>query len=473
MYHNIPPNLGDIAAKWEHIPPKPWPLRFQTGLWPLNNSVVGTWVVVTLLPTTLQIEYCTVSSVYDVDEHRTALVFLLRESYYKCEASSSAGAVNHFYIYNELSYCSELVQGFAAATNMEYDFVVVKSVYSVPDPELQRHLDMLYEPQFEPQFEPRDWTLLSPIHAQMQAELGSLGIYFPAHNDFNGGNNGVQFPHGSNEPDEISEFLESALCNPEECSYDEFHNQNNLAYDGQTSMKTEVVNELLQAEEIIDRKPHLQMETTPLQNPISSGGGAEQIYDSSLKGSNNHLSAFASGEVRNGFSITPRQRQKQPSNENSMTQMAQGTAPRRLRSHCKLKLQVRPLTTSLMSEDCSYTTEDHESKPVATEEEKASEKDAVASGHGAAAIALSERRKILSDSTENCKTPQEPNASMRPSFKLQRNKRNKVHACQNVFLFSKAPPVRHSNWPLTLLFRVVVIAVLFIIFASIWRCLKF
>ena len=68
---------------------------------------------------------------YGVDEHRTALVFLLRESYYKCEASSSAGAVNHFYIYNELSYCSELVQGFAAATNMEYDFVVVKSVYSV------------------------------------------------------------------------------------------------------------------------------------------------------------------------------------------------------------------------------------------------------------------------------------------------------------------------------------------------------
>jgi hypothetical protein len=62
--------------------------------------------------------------VYGVDEHRTALVFLLRESYYKCEASSSAGAVNHFYVY-------ELVQGFGAATNMEYDFVVFKSVYSV------------------------------------------------------------------------------------------------------------------------------------------------------------------------------------------------------------------------------------------------------------------------------------------------------------------------------------------------------
>jgi hypothetical protein len=107
------------------------------------------------------------------------------------------------------------------------------------------------------------------------------------------------------------------------------------------------------------------METTPLQNPVSSGGGAEQIYDSSIKESNNHLNLFASGEVRNGFSITPRQRQNQPSNENSMTQMAQGTAPRRLRLQCKL--QVRPLITSLMSEDCSYTTGDHELKPVATE----------------------------------------------------------------------------------------------------------
>ena len=107
------------------------------------------------------------------------------------------------------------------------------------------------------------------------------------------------------------------------------------------------------------------METTPLQNPVSSGGGAEQIYDSRLKESNNHLSAFASGEVRNGFSITPRQRQNQPSNENSMTQMMQGTAPRRLRLQCKP--QVRPLTTSLTSEDCSCTTEDRELKPVATE----------------------------------------------------------------------------------------------------------
>jgi hypothetical protein len=59
--------------------------------------------------------------------------FLLRESYYKCNASSSAGAVNHFYVYYELSHRSELVQGFGAATKVEYDFVVVKSVYICSD----------------------------------------------------------------------------------------------------------------------------------------------------------------------------------------------------------------------------------------------------------------------------------------------------------------------------------------------------
>jgi hypothetical protein len=337
-----------------------------------------------------------------------------------------------------------------------------------PDLEMERHLDILYEPLFDPLFGPEDWSLLSPINTQMPAELGSSDISLLAPNDFISGNNGVQFQYGLNEPNDLSEFLNSVLCNPEECSYDECGNQKNLAFEGQTSMNTEVVNALLPAEEIIDRKPHLQMETTPLQNPVSSGGGAEQIYDSRLKESNNHLSAFASGEVRNGFSITPRQRQNQPSNENSMTQMMQGTAPRRLRLQCKL--QVRPLTTSLMSEDGSYITEDRELKPVATEEEKASEKHTVASGHSAAASALSEPRKILSDSTENCKTPQEPNTSMRPSLELQGN----ILTGTNVFsLLSKAPLVRHSNWPLALLFRVVVIAVLFIIFASIWRCLKF
>uniref|UniRef100_A0A7N2LQH7 Uncharacterized protein n=1 Tax=Quercus lobata TaxID=97700 RepID=A0A7N2LQH7_QUELO len=46
----------------------------------------------------------------------------------------------------------------------------------------------------------------------------------------------------------------------------------------------------LQSEKIIDRK-------ASLQNPVSSGGAAEEIYDCSLKESSNHLSAVASGEM--------------------------------------------------------------------------------------------------------------------------------------------------------------------------------
>lgn len=68
----------------------------------------------------------------------------------------------------------------------------------------------------------------------------------------------------------------------------------------------------LQSEKIIDRK-------ASLQNPVSSDGAAEEIYDCSLKESGNHLSAVASGEVRTGIRIRHRQRQNQPCIENSVT----------------------------------------------------------------------------------------------------------------------------------------------------------
>jgi len=68
----------------------------------------------------------------------------------------------------------------------------------------------------------------------------------------------------------------------------------------------------LQSEKIIDRK-------ASLQNPVSSGGAAEEIYDCSLKESSNHLSAVASGEVRTGIRIRHLQRQNQPCMENSVT----------------------------------------------------------------------------------------------------------------------------------------------------------
>lgn len=49
----------------------------------------------------------------------------------------------------------------------------------------------------------------------MQAELGSSGMYYPATNDFNSGPNGVQLQYGTNESDDITEFLDSVINNSE------------------------------------------------------------------------------------------------------------------------------------------------------------------------------------------------------------------------------------------------------------------
>ncbi|XP_065627177.1 uncharacterized protein LOC112024682 [Quercus suber] len=150
--------------------------------------------------------------------------------------------------------------------------------------------------------------------------------------------------------------------------------------------------------------------------------------------------------------------------------MAQGSAPRRTRLQCKL--QVQPLTSNLVPEDWRYTTGDHELKLVDTDEENTSEKHAVAGDHSASATtsAFSEPQNILSNSIENYKTSQELTTSPRPILRF--NSRRNLTGFLAASLFPKASPVRHSNWSLAILLRVVLVAVLFISFASIWRCVK-
>lgn len=215
------------------------------------------------------------------------------------------------------------------------------------------------------------------------------------------------------------------------------------------------------------------------------------MYDHSLKESSNHLTAASSGEVRTGITIRHRSQKIQPGIENSM---AQGSAPRRLRLQCKL--QVQPLTSNLVPEDWRYTTGDHELKPVDTDvrslfcepnvifwwhictnyevyynadvqEENTSEKQVVAGDHSAAATtsAFSEPQNILSNSIENYKTSH-------PRSDLIFNSQSNWTGFLAASLLPKASSVRRSDLLLAILFRVVLVAVLFISFASIWRCVK-
>lgn len=79
--------------------------------------------------------------------------------------------------------------------------------------QLEQDLENMF---YDPPSGPLDSKIFSPLHSQMQAELGSSGMYYPFTNDFNSGPNGVQFQYGTNEPDDISEFLDSVLNNSED-----------------------------------------------------------------------------------------------------------------------------------------------------------------------------------------------------------------------------------------------------------------
>ena len=59
-----------------------------------------------------------------------------------------------------------------------------------------------------------DCKIFSPLHSQMQAELGSSSMFYPVTSDCSIiGHNGVQFQYGTNETDDVSQFLSSVLIN--------------------------------------------------------------------------------------------------------------------------------------------------------------------------------------------------------------------------------------------------------------------
>ncbi|XP_062147475.1 protein NTM1-like 9 isoform X2 [Alnus glutinosa] len=333
------------------------------------------------------------------------------------------------------------------------------------DLQLEEALNMFYDLPMESP----DGKIFSPLHSQMQSELGSSGGYFTMPNDLNNGHIGVQLQYGLNEPDaSISEFLDSIFCNPDET----LRNLGSVKDSGSDAEGVNALSELqgpLRSEEVA-----LQSKSDKPED-FASDGAAEQtynssLYNSSLKESSDHLTTVSSGEgSRTGIRIRTRQSQNEPLMEGvSKGSVAQGIAPRRLRLQCKL--QVLPVQCSPMSADWSGGAGGHESKPIATEEGGASGKHVRAGSPRAAAAnsAYSEPRSIISDSDENSEISQDPSTGMRPS---SMSKGDILTGINGLSVFSKAAPLRRKIGS----FRVVVVVVVvIIIFAGVWRSsLKF
>lgn len=68
----------------------------------------------------------------------------------------------------------------------------------------------------------------------MQAELGSSCMYYPVANDCSTGHSGVQFQYGTNESDDVTQFLKSILNNSGEDATEDFGTENNQVVESTT-----------------------------------------------------------------------------------------------------------------------------------------------------------------------------------------------------------------------------------------------
>ncbi|XP_015878714.1 NAC domain-containing protein 91 isoform X2 [Ziziphus jujuba] len=342
------------------------------------------------------------------------------------------------------------------------------------DLQLQQDLENMF---YDPPLGQLDCKIFSPLHSQMQAELG----YCPVVNDSNSGKTGVQFPYGTNESDEISKFLDSILNVPEDCD----NGQLNM---GEIGIKAEAKAECGVAKGMFDHEYQDSWGFINKRAPTSM----ETLEDYGVTSSLPKASAASGNQLNddNVTGITRRIRQwpNPPSNENSV--FRQGEAPRRIRFQCKL--QVGSVSCGPMARDHRIRKPEEELKPAVKEEEKASEQHAngmdepeklslfskcrvgnsetpqeqeeKASEQHASGMNEPEKLSLFSKCrVGNSETSQELVTTIRPSWMSKAGKK--------VYSALWKAPAGYSIW--LFMFRVVGCVVLFTVSASLWRCLKF
>lgn len=83
-----------------------------------------------------------------------------------------------------------------------------------PNPELEKLLEEFY-PHVE---QTADCKMFSPLHSQMQSELGNPYLYNSLTGDINNNQQSILFQYGTNATDDIENFLSSVFIEPEEQS---------------------------------------------------------------------------------------------------------------------------------------------------------------------------------------------------------------------------------------------------------------
>ncbi|XP_012072819.1 NAC domain-containing protein 91 isoform X2 [Jatropha curcas] len=338
------------------------------------------------------------------------------------------------------------------------------------DTQLEEFLNSFAQPP-----EPLDDKLFSPLHAQVQAEVGSLS--YSVVND-----SGVQFQHGTNEleVDYVTSFLNDILRQPIEYSC-----KDSESYGGLEA--SQVLEKELQGsvwpEEDIDRKLVFQGETTPHDNRILTsdynvyhqhkdfGSVHNESYGnqslassfavgqcSSLKETSNHMNQINSGEnVGAGIRIRPRNPQSLPNTPNFP---AQGVASRRIRLQCKL--QVQPVK---FGENWSSMPEEHTSDPNVSEDSEVTEND-TSVGSASTTYEHEHENFLVYEASESNQFSEESTSNIGPNIRL----RNRVSVLKKVpSVISKASSTRRPIF----MFKVVVLVILLVILVSTQPYLSF
>ncbi|CAK9158264.1 unnamed protein product [Ilex paraguariensis] len=254
-----------------------------------------------------------------------------------------------------------------------------------PDPELEKILGDFYDPMPEP--------LFSPLHSQMQVELGYSCLFGPLNSDIGNNCNWMQFQADTNALD-ITEFLDMALVGSDEHSSEDSGSNKISAVESETKCintiegvaikdsgscsdsDAEVVQGQMDTTPDICSNNHrgnfgiLQSNYNSVQDAFSVVSAGDPVYSLfNIEEPSNQSNAVGSDDT---FGTGIKRRTRQPQNQLCAQNFeTQGTAMRRIR--LQVEPQVGPVQCSLPRAMCS-SEENHETKPPGAEDEKATKK---------------------------------------------------------------------------------------------------
>ncbi|GLT41561.1 hypothetical protein SLA2020_156150 [Shorea laevis] len=316
--------------------------------------------------------------------------------------------------------------------------------------------------------EPLDYKLFSPLHSQLQVELGPSCMLYPGDNN----DGALEFPFGTNESDAYtSNFSDCVLRNSAEPSGDACGGQKNSTIENETvnaAAFVDVAQGLLDPELSVDKEAQVEMKAPAQPCSVmavysSVTDQSHNVLNGSQKTSNSVNTSGGIDNVTAGITIRARNPQNQPQTTNIVSQ---GLASKRIRLQYKLGIQAA--YSRKASSDCSCEDENHESKPNITKEIKAVEEDdAVAGGGDAAAAAAAAAAGTATD------RPQETSLSeLTERSILTSSSNNSMHKEKDITSqFAKAIAAHRTNQSFSVMFRVAVILVLLIVLVTMWNVL--